>query len=390
MPSLAERDLTAERAPRWMSAELETLDKLCPGLRESLAARPFEELESHESPAIEIFRRHGGPNLLVPAELGGLSASAVEAVRFQRAIGFCCPSLAVGTAMHHFSVATLVDACTTEDERELVRGMANERMLIASGFAEGRSGQSFLEPTMVARRDADGYRVSGRKKPCSLSRSMDLLTASVQVVDEHGSPEEVGVALIPAQSEGITRKPFWATPILAGAQSDEVILEDVFVPADFVVSLDEEEPTDLSDGVGLGSGFLWFQVIICASYLGIADRLLAPVLTREVRDPVSAAMAFGDLRAAATALEAIAERIADGAGDDLLADVLLVRAAVQGAVQRTSVAATELLGGISFITSPETGYLVAAAQAITFHPPSRRSASGSLIEFLTGGSLELG
>ena len=79
---------------------------------------------------------------------------------------------------------------------------------------------------MLASTVVGGISVRGSKKPCSLSRSMDLLTASVAFESEGG----FGVALIPATSPGIERRPFWNSPVLTGAESDEVILNDVVVP----------------------------------------------------------------------------------------------------------------------------------------------------------------
>jgi alkylation response protein AidB-like acyl-CoA dehydrogenase len=73
--------------------------------------------------------------------------------------------------------------------------------------------------------------VEGVKRPCSLTWSMDLLTASARVLDEAGAAERDLVVLqIPAGSPGIERRPFWSTPVLAGAESDEVVLTDVYVP----------------------------------------------------------------------------------------------------------------------------------------------------------------
>ena len=49
------------------------------------------------------------------------------------------------------------------------------------GFAEGRPGAGILSPTMTARPVEGGVVVDGAKKPCSLARSMTMLTASVDV-----------------------------------------------------------------------------------------------------------------------------------------------------------------------------------------------------------------
>lgn len=87
--------------------------------------------------------------------------------------------------------------------------IAQQRLLLASGFAEGESGRGILRPGMPAKRVSHGVLANGSKKPCSLSRPMNLLTP---------------IVLIPATSAGIERRPFWNSNVLAGAESDEIVL----------------------------------------------------------------------------------------------------------------------------------------------------------------------
>jgi alkylation response protein AidB-like acyl-CoA dehydrogenase len=96
-----------------------------------------------------------------------------------------------------------------------------------------------------------------------------------------------------------------------------------------------------------------------------------------------------EIEASAAALERVAQQIGQVDEDELLARTLLVRTSIQNAIQRASVSAVELLGGITFIRSPEIAYLLAAAQALGFHPPSRRAVSEGLIDYLGGGELSI-
>ena len=156
----------------------------------------------------------------------------MEAVRIQRAIASRAPSLAIATTMHHFSVATIVEMIAqgsgTGFEWMLLEGIAKQNLYVASGFAEGRTGAGILSPNMQVKRTADGVTVSGSKKPCSLSASMDLLTASVSIPSKSGDGSELAVVIIPtANAPGIERRPFWTNSVLAGAESDEVVLHNV-------------------------------------------------------------------------------------------------------------------------------------------------------------------
>lgn len=127
---------------RFLERERAVLTKMLPGLDESLRAVPLMELESPRSPGIGLFRDSGGPGLVVPVSCKGKGASALDALRVQRALGSRSPSLAVATTMHHFSLATLVGLVTDGEGLEwmLVEGVASGNRLVASGFAEGRPG----------------------------------------------------------------------------------------------------------------------------------------------------------------------------------------------------------------------------------------------------------
>jgi hypothetical protein len=50
---------------------------------------------------------------------------------------------------------------------------------------------------------------------------------------------------------------------------------------------------------------------------------------------------------------------------------------------------TAVLGGMSFIESPEIAYLLGATRALAFHPPSRAAAAGPIARYLVGGPLTL-
>jgi alkylation response protein AidB-like acyl-CoA dehydrogenase len=370
----------------FLEDERAELAALLPGLDERLAAVPLLDLERPHTTAIERFREAGGPGLLVPAPYGGLGATPLQAIRVQRAVASRSPSLAVATTMHHFSVATLVEYAVFGPGADLLGAVAGNRWLLASGFAEGRSGVSILAPYMEAQRDARGFRVSGSKKPCSLSRSMDLLTASVLVADGVRGEPRRALVLVPADAMGIERRPFWASSVLTGAESDEVVLHEVQVPERYVFFPDADAALDPVEA----AGFLWFQLLISASYLGVASALVERAVAASKGAPGERALLGIDLEGAMAALEGVARSMMAGdGGPGLLARGLLVRYAVQQAIERVSVRAAELLGGIAFVTSPEPAYLLAAARALAFHPPSRTSASPGLASYLAGEPLLL-
>jgi len=85
------------------------------------------------------------------------------------------------------------------------------------------------------------------------------------------------------------------------------------------------------------------------------------------------------------ALEGIARSMMINRRDnDELARMLFVRYLVQGVIERVTQQATEVLGGMAFVSSSEVSYLLAAARALAFHPPSKASITPELAGYLVG------
>ncbi|ACV81395.1 acyl-CoA dehydrogenase family protein [Nakamurella multipartita] len=375
----------------FLAAERAVLDELLPGLDEALAAQPLMTWESRDSKALELFRDAGGCGLLVPAEHGGRGVDPVAAVRLQRAIGARSPSLAVATTMHHFSVASLAElsALGTGFEWAVLQAIAEQRWYLSSAFAEGNPSTNILAPRVQARPVDGGLLINGSKRPCSLTWSMDLMSASVAVVGEddrsgRGEGNRLAIVLIPATDPGISRRPFWESFVLAGAESDEVVLTDVFVPDMMVFRPAEATMTDPIQG----RGFLWFELLVAASYIGVASALVERVLQSgrgTAQDRVALA---ADLESAMAAVEAVAGCLPaedDQAVERLLTRSLYVRYGVENAIARTAMAAAALAGGIAFVSAPDIAYLLAASRALAMHPPAVGPVSEALDRSLRGG-----
>ena len=372
-----------------LRAERDTLDAYLPGLDKYLSEIPLLELERPGSGALQKFRELGGPALLVPAEYEGKGATLLDAVRIQRAVGSRSPSLAVATTMHHFSVASLVELTAAGNgfEWAMLMAIAENSWLLSSGFAEGKPGQHILTPTMRARPADGGITVSGVKKPCSLTWSMNLMSASVAVADPNSTgTDRLAVVLIPADSAGLERAPFWRTTALAAAESDQITLTEVFVPEALIFYPQDGESMDPIQA----RGFVWFELLVSASYLGAATNLAERVIARgRGSDEDRAGLAI-ELETMAAALEQVAAFAASADDNDaLLARALYARFATERTIERVVMSAAAVLGGMSFIESPEIAYLLGATRALAFHPPSRATAAGPIARYLADGPLTL-
>jgi alkylation response protein AidB-like acyl-CoA dehydrogenase len=344
------------------------------------------EMERPGNPAIKTFRRLGGPGLLIPTRLGGRGASPLDAVYAQRAIACRAPSLAVATTMHHFTLATLmeIDPADPDLEAEFLETVARGNLYVASGFAESQPGTSIQKSALHLETTPDGVVVNGSKKPCSLTHSMDMFTLSAPPLP--GMDAGLCAAIIPADTPGIERRAYWNSPILAGAESDEVVLRDVCIPEDAFVPLGGSgRANEVQD-----RGLLWFELLVTACYVGMASNLVERVF-QSGRGGVDERVRLAiETEGAMAALEGVARALCDGErGNEQLGRVLLVRFAVQEAIERAASQAVELLGASAFLNSPEVAYLLAATRVLAVHPPPRLASGRRLDEHLKGSPMVL-
>ncbi len=364
-----------------LEKERETLARFLPGLDAELEALPLAVMESPGSPALQLFREHGGPGLLVPREYGGAGASALDIARIHRALGSRSPSLAIATNMHTCTVLA-IPPC--EETEQFLRAIAQHKLLLASGFADGRTNVSVLAPNLEAKPTAAGWCLSGSKKPCSLSESMDFLTASVWLPSHNGAGPELALAIIPAKAAGIVVRPFRDTWVLGGSETNEVILKQVEVPRESVSYFANDE--DLNTAIS--KAFLWFELFVSACYLGTASALVERVFLDKKGCATERLSLVIEVEGAMSALEGVAHLLMEGCRNAAtVARSLLVRFAVQRAIERVAAHAVELLGGMAFLGSSDIARLYASCRALAFHPPSRLNAAEALDRYFLGDGL---
>ena len=368
----------------FLQQERNTLKKFFPGLDKKLLEFSLMEIECEDSPAIKIFREFRGPSLLIPVSYGGMGASLLQAIHIQRALGSRSPSLAVATTMHHISSVMIQDMITDESNSTLLEDVAKKNLYFSSGFAEGRTGSNILESCMNLKSTSDGFFVSGSKKPCTLSKSMDFMTVSIVVPKHQGESDEIALAVVDANTPGIEQHNFWQSWALLGTESNEVKLNHVYIPKENIFSMGD--PNYLNPI--LIKTFSWFGLLASAAYLGIASALVErTILLTKGIDSERVALVT-QLEGGMSALEGLAYSIINGdKSDSIVARGLFIRYLVQNIIERVTMHAAELLGGIAFIKSPEVAYLLSSARALAFHPPSRLSVTSNLDQYLLGKPL---
>ncbi|WP_280201530.1 acyl-CoA dehydrogenase family protein [Nocardia cyriacigeorgica] len=137
-------------------------------------------------------------------------------------------------------------------------------------------------------------------------------------------------------------------------------------------------------------GFIWFEMLITACYLGMASGLVERVFATNRASATDRAELGIRLESATMLLERIARLIADGhTGNRELTEALVARYAAADAIGTVAVQALSVLGGMAFITEPDIGYLATACQCVRFHPPGRRAMDAAVTAALSGETLRV-
>ncbi|OZF42263.1 hypothetical protein CH293_26390 [Rhodococcus sp. 14-2470-1b] len=208
---------------------------------------------------------------------------------------------------------------------------------------------------------------------------------SVEGKDGH----EIALALIPSKSAGLTVENFWNAPVLRAAESDAVVLNDLVVTNDQLVRLGR--PGDAAVNRVQQAGFLWFELLITAAYVGIASRVIVEVVQENRGTAIEQVKLIASIESSMSSLGLISQELDhSGANPDLLRRVLLCRYAIQSALVPAVASAVELLSGMRYISGDPLIHLFApAVSCLPYHPAGLRSTAQALIDAQSGELLRI-
>ena len=215
----------------------------------------------HES--FEHLRRSGFLAAAVPTELGGLGATIGQVAMAQRELAKHCGSTALASSMHQH-----VAAFTAWRYRRglpgaeaTLRRVADEQIVLVS-----TGGADWTRPRGTAVRVEGGYRVSGHKVFASQSPAGTVMSTMFAYDD----PEE-GVRVlnlsVPLAADGVAVVDNWDALGMRGTASNDIVVDDVFVPDERVLA---NRPWAEIDGPLQVIASIAFP-IISAVYLGVAE-----------------------------------------------------------------------------------------------------------------------
>lgn len=324
----------------------------------------------------------------VPAELGGGGADVRALAAMLRELAHHCGSTALAFSMHTHQVA--IPAWRWRHQKvaavePLLRRVANDRIVLLSS-----GGSDWIAGSGWAVKVDGGYRVTARKIFTSGAEAGDLLMTTA-VVQTDGQPDTVIHFAVSMKAPEVKVLDTWHTLGMRGTGSNDVLIEDLFVP-------------DAGVGVSRRAGE-WhplFQTIatiafplIYATYLGVAEsaRDIALGLAKR-RKPTQHTLTLAGrmetaLRAAQLAhghMLAVVDRNAPSA--ETVNEVMIGRTLVAEKAIESVELAMELAGGAGFYRDNGLERRFRDIQGARYHPlqagPQAEFAGATALGLPTG------
>lgn len=286
----------------------------------------------------------------VPAEMGGRGATVAEVTDVMRRLAHGCGSTALAMSMHqHVTCFT-----AWRYRRGLPGAEATLRRIAEEGIVlVSTGGGDFTRPRGEAVAVDGGFRVSGRKRFVSQAPVGTVMSTMVATTRPDGERRVLNMA-IPFASEGVTIEPVWDAHGMRGTASEDVVLADVFVPAERVLA---DRPHGVVDGPLQVIASIAF-CIIGGVYLGVAQSAAAAARAALVGSPkaddpvVQRAVGLMEtrLRVAGWALDGALAALGDDPTPsmDLFAEVMAAKREVALAGAEVCDLALDVVGGPAF------------------------------------------
>lgn len=331
-------------------------------------ARRHDEEGSWVQPAFDHLRDNGYLTLAVPSELGGMGATIRQIAMVQRELAHHCGSTALASAMHQH-----VTAFTAWRLRRGLPGAeATLRRIVDEGIVlVSTGGADFTHPRGEAVRVDGGYRVSGRKAFASQSPAGDVMSTMFAFDDPERGRRVLNMA-VPFADAGVTVCDNWDTMGMRGTASNDVIVDDVFVPDARVLA---DRPHGVVDPPLQVIASIAFP-IIGAVYLGIAESAAAAAITAAAgrrTDPLvqrQVGVMTTRLRVAAWALDGALAAVGDDPAPSMetVAAVMAAKREIGAAGIEVCDLAMEIAGGAAYFKGSVIERAYRDVRGLKLHP----------------------
>lgn len=305
----------------------------------------------------------------IPAALGGGGATHAQVCEIVRILSGYCASTALSYAMHSHPVCVNVFKHSRGDEQATgaLRKIASGELVIA-----GTGANDWLMSSGEAVEVEGGFRVTAHKRFVSGGPGADLFVTSAVLQSADGV--EVVHFAVPMDSDGIDIQSNWDTLGMRGTGSNDILMNDVFVPA---AAIAVRRPAGIWHP-------MWDVILpialapIVSCYVGLAERACELALEAN-RGKAQLASAVGQMRNELTVGQlAVADMVRSANNYSFAPD----QATTEGALTRKAIAAravkaviehaADITGGSGFYRGNEMERIVRDVRAFHFHPLPER------------------
>jgi alkylation response protein AidB-like acyl-CoA dehydrogenase len=258
-----------------------SLQECCRELAQGFALHAGEHDRDASAPEenYQAIRDAGLFGLLVPQDLGGMGVGLLGHTLAMEELAQGCAATAMSFNMHCVAAYTLTGTGAFSDDvsRRVAKHMIEERKLMSNLISEAGT-TNLLYSTRASSTEATrvdgGYVLNGRKAFASMIGSAD--SALICVHPEHvDNPESVIMVVVPTDAPGLSIEPVWDTLGMRGTCSDNVVLENCFVPADW--AFDELVVPSIGDFLATHESLI--NLPYTAVYLGLGLGALEAIKT---------------------------------------------------------------------------------------------------------------
>lgn len=215
---------------------------------------------------IAALRQSGLLALTVPRRLGGGGSGLGRAAEIVRIIAEGDPSTALVVAMQHLQHGLIHEGSWPEPIADAVgRAAVEDGALINALRVEPGLGTPARGgmPETIARRQSDGWRLSGRK---IYSTGSPALTYGLVFARTDEPEPRIGNFLVPLAATGVRIEETWNHLGLRASGSHDVVFEDVHIPQEHAVDLRAPEGWRAPDPLQQA----WLCTLLAALYEGVA------------------------------------------------------------------------------------------------------------------------
>jgi alkylation response protein AidB-like acyl-CoA dehydrogenase len=359
---------------------------------EPLALRFGKRASEHDQAGEFVYRnyadlRNGGFfAAAIPVELGGGGVTFTQLCEIVRVIGRHCGSTALAFAMHSHAVAANVYKYRHGDDAaaKSLSTIAAKRLIIATTGAN-----DWLGSSGTAVKTNGGYSITAHKRFVSGAPGASVLATSA--ILGQGEDGEVLHFVIPMDSQGIEIVNTWDTLGMRGTGSNDVVMNEVFVPESAIAARRAAGEWHPMWGVIVPSAL----PLISAAYVGMAEtaaglavkaaKFQAEVLAGPVGEMGNA---LGSAKIVLQDMVRMNDNHSFEPSLDTANSMLVRKSLVAKAVKESVELAAELIGGPGFFRGHAIERIVRDVRALHFHPlPARRQQvfSGRLALGLKAG-----